>query len=1361
MRLISKLWLSALLMAAAAAGGQQQIDPTLEIQWNLMSGAGAPTAGCTQFGQYLTLPYGAQWGQPYINLTTSAYYVCGPSGWTFATAVSTDPTKLPLAGGTLTGMLNGTSASFSGSIAAVSSASSANKVLYAGAAPYNVKCDGTTDDTGTVSPATGIRGVFADAAALGYSVQFPAGTCLTHTISWTGTSFYGAGKALTVIQGYPGEDTLQGPNGSVTYPSRVHIHDITIQADGTVNASSTLGGGNGTYPNRVTGVQNGANFSSITSVGNASGGNTVYTGTFVNGVITGASNKLVNANLTFVGCTNSANNGTYLVSASSATQVTVNNASGTSEASSTCTVVPTALSSAQGGAPSPGPVVFGPTVVGGCSGSSSASSANFTLSCGVFQDIASSLIVGAPITVNGAGTKSSATAYSITSNVVTFTVSNSYTAGEIVYVPTAANGGFATSTFLNNTYYTVLAAGLSGSQFEANFTHANASATETGAIAAPLVTTISSVTNQSVVVLTVPASTTNAIASGQWGNALTSPWYVGNCAMAIPQDTPSSVKGVNGWHFENVAFSSNSNINNTCGFLMTAQANDMHFTKVDFQGAFYGYVEYLTTPEIANSETPDTSSYTDVNLNNNYIAAVMYNGGHRTFNGVNIYTGQAPLRIGFWWFNTESGDGSFTNYYHECYGLNSGEMSRFGETVAIVKGSLGQCGMTNQYINFLGTNNIVNAQVANIHLGTNAGGSKFFSTLTSQVAVTDAGYDNSVSNTVAFSGTGTNVNGYRNTFINRPREPLGKVDAGFLMSGNSATPFTSSADLIATCTEFNFALANSGGPSFCTADLNDSGNPFGSYAHLLNSAYTASPWYLGHGSGHGNGPIGKDWIVGDRVPKAATTLVILARCDVSCTQTVTVYDTTASSTNLGSASLTFGTSWTIQTIAVTAGTNLGDILTVASTAVPAGGATYQDIALIGFQATNVDTLAAAATATAAAISAALVSYAPLSSPALTGTPTTPNATCASNSTQVVNQTYVSSCGSFPTTVPPWLQFLGDGSDGAYSCTSGTCSNISGERWYTTFNVSSGAVQPMAQTGPTVIRATGACTIAGVVTTSANYVFGIGTNGANWAPGGGGGGGGTLAGAAGGTGNGNQGAGSAGAITGGNGGNGSLGNGAGPSFQKLFVAGGFQLSLATSSSFMNYGGGPGGAGGSSGGVGGLGSPPITIVCGSINFTGQVDVSGGYGTPASANSTGGGGGGGAGFVIMRSPSFTNSGIINVNGGVGGQSTVPYAVAIGGSCTTAPIVDLTLTSTALSGCGTIVQAGAGCGTGTGVTWKVLGGGGTVGTATITPSWSGGALASCTVSSGTSTGYTVSTWTTSGTGGNGGTGWSRVFTQ
>lgn len=74
------------------------------------------------------------------------------------------------------------------------------------------------------------------------------------------------------------------------------------------------------------------------------------------------------------------------------------------------------------------------------------------------------------------------TAFSISSNVVTFTAANKFFVGDTVQIQ-----GLATGTYLNNQTLTVLSSGLSTSQFSANFTHANVGSTSDSGTAVPVV----------------------------------------------------------------------------------------------------------------------------------------------------------------------------------------------------------------------------------------------------------------------------------------------------------------------------------------------------------------------------------------------------------------------------------------------------------------------------------------------------------------------------------------------------------------------------------------------------------------------------------------------------------------------------------------------------------------------------------------------------------------------------------------------------------------------------------------------------------------------------------------------------------
>jgi hypothetical protein len=241
----------------------------------------------------------------------------------------------------------------------------------------------------------------------------------------------------------------------------------------------------------------------------------------------------------------------------------------------------------------------------------------------------------------------------------------------------------------------------------------------------------------------------------------------------------------------------------------------------------------------------------------------------------------------------------------------------------------------------------------------------------------------------------------------------------------------------------------------------------------------------------------------------------------------------------------------------------------------------------------------------------------------------------------------------------YLEFLGDGSEGAYSCASGTCA-LGGEHWVSSFDVSAGATLiNSGQNSPIVIRSTGVCTVAGTISNSPNSGTAVTITGpGDFGGGGGGGGGGT---AAGGVGYISVGDASIEIVNGGE--PGAAGGGAGSNAGNPAV-GQYQM-LLSGGSFWPVGGGSGGTGGSSGGAGGWGGAPVILVCNSINFTGFIDVSGGNGGASTGNNSGAGGGGGAGYVIFSAASYTaNTGTINVSAGLGGSCNSNTGCGAGGN-------------------------------------------------------------------------------------------------
>ena len=233
-------------------------------------------------------------------------------------------------------------------------------------------------------------------------------------------------------------------------------------------------------------------------------------------------------------------------------------------------------------------------------------------------------------------------------------------------------------------------------------------------------------------------------------------------------------------------------------------------------------------------------------------------------------------------------------------------------------------------------------------------------------------------------------------------------------------------------------------------------------------------------------------------------------------------------------------------------------------------------------------------------------------------------------------------------VPAWLQYYGDGSEGALNVTSGTTNITPGEHWFSTCNVSAGAnlavvtSTTLAQTA-LIIRCTGTMTLAGTVSYSFNTASSSGVTGiGNYTGGGGGGGFGAANGAAGAGGFlAALGAGTAG-TSGVSGGNGTV---APAQVQKMLISGMYSPGGA-----VQCGGSSGGLGGSSGGTGGRGGGCVIIVAPTFNFTGTCDVSGVNGGAGGSN-TGGGGGGSGGACIFRSPAMTNSGAFTLTAGAAG--------------------------------------------------------------------------------------------------------------
>jgi hypothetical protein len=490
-----------------------------------------------------------------------------------------------------------------------------------------------------------------------------------------------------------------------------------------------------------------------------------------------------------------------------------------------------------------------------------------------------------------------------------------------------------------------------------------------GAGGADLVTTIASVTGAYSVTLTDSATTPGTNLSGNWGNPNTPPWYMGNCGFAFPSSDGSHPTAYpNSWAFQNIQIIGVKGPfqgNHSCGIFMQTGPYATRFEAIQIQGLWGGYVEAFPALHPAgHTWTGDTSSFKNMDLQFNAIPLVIMGGNHRTFIGLNIYGGMQHQTLGPMWIFSGS-SATINRIYFECQSTSTGEVARFsGQGFNIQGGSLDQC-LGVPYVMWNASRSIVDAGIASLLIASEANLNTFVHTSITTTSLIDNGSNNSVE-------TNGNTNPQlapRSFYANRPQSSLGKLDGGFLLSGNSATPFTSGDDLLMTCSDFNFATRyNSTTKQYDVSCVPD---PKGteitqSYFHATSAAFR-SGWNLGPGP-QGIGPIGRLLIVGDRLPRAPMTFVVLGRCDQSCTQRYAVSDR-QSGREIAAANLTFGSNWTIRSFPVDlSSVPEGDQITVVAGTPWGGGANTMDTALWAFEPVNVDTIKAAVAATLAALS---------------------------------------------------------------------------------------------------------------------------------------------------------------------------------------------------------------------------------------------------------------------------------------------------------------------------------------------------------------------------------------------------------
>lgn len=471
---------------------------------------------------------------------------------------------------------------------------------------------------------------------------------------------------------------------------------------------------------------------------------------------------------------------------------------------------------------------------------------------------------------------------------------------------------------------------------------------------ASLKTTISRISAQDTLILAAPATTsvTNAIVTITAAAAMAPPWYCGNAGFAMPaSDGSRMAAGLNGWIWDNVQIETVNGPNASnyaCGVFIQAAPNALDFQHVDVRSFYGGIIE--APPASSNSSyfawTNDTAQYVDVNLKFNIIPMTWVNGSHRSVPSLNIYGGNIPFSLGLFQFQVPLGESNgvipsatFGRYYNECWTPNSGEQARFTGIDQIDGGSVLQCSGTG-YVKWDGSNGTVDAQIGAGGVQINGNHNTFRHQWLR--AVTDHGLENSV------ESLGLNGSSQRAFYLNRPRVPVGGIDAGFLLANSGAAPFASGADLLLTCPDFNFAFNNGSGYSAgCTTDVDDNGNFVGSYFHA-DSTHFPSGFNFGPSS-QGTGPVGKVLAVGDRLPQSSIQVVVSARCNATCSTDVVTQDITTGGTVLASTTLRFGPSWTTQIFPLNlASRSLGDQISLKFVPGWIGGTIAEDIQFIGF-----------------------------------------------------------------------------------------------------------------------------------------------------------------------------------------------------------------------------------------------------------------------------------------------------------------------------------------------------------------------------------------------------------------------------
>lgn len=105
---------------------------------------------------------------------------------------------------------------------------------------FGAVCDGATDDTNALQAAINYANTH------NVEITLPQGTCKTQSLNWHGESIGGAGKQVSALLGFPGQDVLASAPDATNLLAYTRLHDLTIYVDQSQDVSCSAAEGRAT-----------------------------------------------------------------------------------------------------------------------------------------------------------------------------------------------------------------------------------------------------------------------------------------------------------------------------------------------------------------------------------------------------------------------------------------------------------------------------------------------------------------------------------------------------------------------------------------------------------------------------------------------------------------------------------------------------------------------------------------------------------------------------------------------------------------------------------------------------------------------------------------------------------------------------------------------------------------------------------------------------------------------------------------------------------------------------------------------------------------------------------------------------------